>query len=35
MGKDPLLQTFDDFIGGYYHQQTQTNVASPQLRDIS
>jgi hypothetical protein len=35
MGKDPLLQTFDIFIGGYYHQHRQTNVASPQWRDIS
>jgi hypothetical protein len=24
MGKDPLVETFDDFLGGYYHQLEQT-----------
>jgi hypothetical protein len=24
MGKEPLMETFDDFLGGYYHQLEQT-----------
>jgi hypothetical protein len=24
MGKEPLVETFDDFLGGYYHQLEQT-----------